>query len=322
MSGTWNLESKSNQTIWNILSVLIFVVALAVSFFVPFAQNVKPAAYRAFLAVIIFTLITFYVLAVFFSPIKQKIYDKSQFIFGMGIALIIWDLLTAKFNILHLPFFPGPVHISEILVRDWKLLFISSLYSMRLFFTGLIVSSVLGIGIGILIGWNKRANYWISPIIKVTGVIPAVAWIPITVAIFTSNFLAGLFLIFISSCFSISFMTASGISSTPKSYFEVSRTLGADNRYLLFHVAIPNAIPQMFTGISIAVSFAFITLVVSEMIGAKAGLGWYINWAKGWSAYNKVYASIFIMAIVFSIILALVDAVRRRILCWQKGVLR
>jgi NitT/TauT family transport system permease protein len=63
-------------------------------------------------------------------------------------------------------------------------------------------------------------------------------------------------------------------------------------------------------------------LVVSEIIGAKAGLGWYINWAKGWSVYSKVYAAIIIMAVSFSIILAAIAIVRNYLLRWQKGILK
>jgi NitT/TauT family transport system permease protein len=314
----WKAKSK----IWFWLSILSFVLAFTINLFVPFAQTVEPFYYRIFLIIFIFVLLIFYFLSIFSNSIKKNLYHKSQFLLGIGIALAIWDLLTTKSNIFKLPFFPGPVHIIEIMVRDWKLLIISSLYSMRLFFAGLIAGVVLGIGTGILIGWNRQWHYWLFPIVKISGIIPAIAWIPITIAIFPNSFLAGTFLIFISSWFSVSSMTADGIASTPKAYFEVAKTLGANEKYLLFSIAVPNAAPNIFVGISIATGFAFVTLVVSEMIGAKAGLGWYINWAKGWSAYNKVYAAIIIMAIAFSIILAIIDAFRKYVLRWQRGILK
>jgi NitT/TauT family transport system permease protein len=117
-------------------------------------------------------------------------------------------------------------------------------------------------------------------------------------------------------------MVSTGISSTPKVYYEVAKTLGAKESFLLFHIAIPNAVPDIFTGISTATGFAFLTLIVSEMVGAKAGLGWYINWAKAWSAYDKVYASIIIMAVAFSIILGILTIVRNYVLRWKKGIVK
>ncbi|MNI97090.1 putative aliphatic sulfonates transport permease protein SsuC [compost metagenome] len=80
--------------------------------------------------------------------------------------------------------------------------------------------------------------------------------------------------------------------------------------------------PSIFSGIYTATGISFATLVVSEMIGARAGLGWYINWAKGWSNYAKVYASIIIMAVTFSLVMAVIFRVRDRMLKWQKGLVK
>jgi NitT/TauT family transport system permease protein len=202
------------------------------------------------------------------------------------------------------------------------ILFISTLFSLRLFFFGLLGGVVLGIVTGILIGWNRQWNYWLFPVIKIAGVIPPVAWIPIALVIFPTSFYAGIFLLTLASWFSIAFMVASGISSTPKAYFEVSRTLGANERFLLFHVAIPHAVPNIFTGIATSAGLCFMTLVITEMIGAKAGLGWYINWARAWAAYDKVYASIVIMGLAFCIILMMINLFRNYFLRWQKGIVR
>ena len=140
--------------------------------------------------------------------------------------------------------------------------------------------------------------------------------------IFPSSFYAQIFLIVICVWFPVAFMTSSGIENLPKSYFEAAKTLGAKDDFLIFNVAILGAMPSIFIGIYTATGLSFATLVVSEMIGAKAGLGWYINWAKGWSNYAKVYASIIIMAIVFSIVMAIIFKIRDKVLVWQKGLLK
>jgi NitT/TauT family transport system permease protein len=117
-------------------------------------------------------------------------------------------------------------------------------------------------------------------------------------------------------------MTAAGISSTQKVHFEVARTLGAKTPYLIFCVAIPHALPNIFTGIGTANAFAFITLVIAEMMGQPGGLGYYINASKVWSAYYKVFAAILVMAVVFSLIMYGIALIRDRMLRWQKGLVR
>jgi NitT/TauT family transport system permease protein len=212
--------------------------------------------------------------------------------------------------------------IINVMYEDRLLLLRHTVFSMRLFFVGLVTGTALGLATGTCIGWWRQWDYWVSPVLRVTGIIPAVAWLPVALGVLPNAFTTGVFLIFISSGFPVSSMMAAGIFSTPKSYFEAARTLGANNGFLLFRVAIPNAMPSMFTGIMTATAFSFTTLIVSEMVGAKAGLGFYINWAKGWGAYAKVYAAIIIIAVEFALILALIGAVRRSVLRWQRGIVR
>ncbi|MDR0601192.1 MAG: ABC transporter permease subunit [Treponema sp.] len=109
--------------------------------------------------------------------------------------------------------------------------------------------ALLGLATGTFIGWWRQWGYWLSPIIRITGIIPAVAWLPVALAILPTSFTTGVFLIFISSWLPVSSMMAAGILSTPKSFFDAAKTLGADNKFLLFHMAIPHAMPSMFIGI-------------------------------------------------------------------------
>jgi NitT/TauT family transport system permease protein len=295
-------------------------VALAVDLFVPDVQQVNTLYYQVALGGFAAILLVLWAVSGFSGTLRNKLYQHSQLMFAAGLLLTVWDLLSTKSGILRLPFFPSPAQIIEVLVSEREILLISSFYSLRLFFTGLITGILLGIGAGILIGWSRQWNYWLFPVIKVSGIVPSVAWIPVAMVIFPTSFITGVFLITIASWFPIAFMVSAGIRSTPKAYFEVAQTLGASKRYLLFQVAIPNTVPSIFTGISTATGLSFLTLIVSEMVGAKAGLGWYINWARAWAAYDKVYASIVIMGIAFSIILAVITLFRNYFLRWQRGI--
>jgi NitT/TauT family transport system permease protein len=194
-------------------------------------------------------------------------------------------------------------------------------FSIRLFFAGFLSGIILGVGTGILIGWFARVKYWVMPVLKITGVIPAVAWMPIALSVFHKGFYAGVFLVSMCGWFPIAFMTAQGMANTQKTYFEVAKTLGAKTRYLLFRVALPNALPNIFTGITTANGLAFTMLVVSEMMGAKGGLGYYITLARQVSNYYKIYAAIIIMAVLFSLIMKLVNFIRSRVLVWQRGLI-
>jgi NitT/TauT family transport system permease protein len=119
----------------------------------------------------------------------------------------------------------------------------------------------------------------------------------------------------------VAFTTARGIRSIDRTYFEAARILGAGDFYMLRKIAVPGAVPSIFTGISTATGIAFSTLVVSEMIGARGGLGYYINMAMGWMNYASVYAAIALMAILFICVLTAINAVRSCLLMWQRGLI-
>jgi NitT/TauT family transport system permease protein len=117
-------------------------------------------------------------------------------------------------------------------------------------------------------------------------------------------------------------LTASGISNTRASYLDVARTLGAGRAYLIFRVAIPAAVPNIFIGLFMGLGASFLTLVVAESVGVKSGLGWYVSWAQGWAEYGKVFAALIIMAGFFSTLMTLLFKIRDRILVWQKGIIK
>jgi NitT/TauT family transport system permease protein len=304
-----------------IFTVLGFGLALAASLVVPTPDaSVNDAAYRVILASLILLYLGTGAFA-WFKPNRRERYAKcAPFRFVMGLVLIAWDLLGTKFGVLPMPFFPGPSKITWVFVEERAFLFTNLLFSLRLYFCGFVSGTAAGVGTGIIIGWFARANYWIMPILKMTGVIPAVAWMPFALTVFPSSFIAGCFLVSMCAWFPIGFQTARGMQATQKIYFEVAQTIGGGRLYALLHVALPNALPSIFTGISTANGLAFTTLVTTEMMGARGGLGYYINWAKAWSSYYKVYAAIIIMAVLFSLIMKIISIIQARALVWQKGL--
>ncbi len=279
-------------------------------------------AYRIVLGVLILLYLGIAGCSFFDADRRIKFLRRALFRFAVGIAIALWDILGTKLLLLPQPFFPGPARIIEAFLIEGDYIWQNTLYSLRLFSIGFILGVVFGVGTGILIGWFPKVYYWVYPVLKITGVIPAVAWMPFALTLFPTPFSAAAFLIVICAWFSIASLTAQGIQSTQRSQFEIARTLGAKTPFLVFHVAIPHAMPQIFTGISNANGFAFTTLVMAEMMGQPGGLGYYINASKVWSAYYKVFAAIIVMAVLFSLIMKGIGLIQRRVLRWQKGLVK
>ena len=238
------------------------------------------------------------------------------------LSLSVWEVITSGFRWLPLPYFPSPAAVLQSLVNDRQMLFDSTWHSLLLLLSGYLLGTAVALVTGVCIGWSARARYWGMPLLKIVGPIPATAWVPLAMVISPSGLLSAIGLIALSVWFPVTMLTISGISNTRASYLDVARTLGASQTYLIFRVAIPAAMPNIFIGLFMGLGTSFLTLIVAETVGVKSGLGWYVSWAQGWAEYGKVYAALVIMAAFFSTIMTLLFKLRDRVLSWQKGTIK
>ena len=241
---------------------------------------------------------------------------------ALALLLGAWELVTAKLDLLPRPFFAAPQSLLEVYTDDWPRLGESTLRSLILLVTGYAIGAVLGFINGVAIGWSRAIGYWMHPVLRFIGPLPATAWLPLAFFAFPSSWSAGVFLIALATGFPVTVLTWSGVASVNAAYYDVARTLGASPIFLIFKVAIPAAMPSVFVGLFMGLGSSFAVLVVAEMMGVKAGLGWYLSWAQGWAAYPNMYAALVVMALMCSGLITLLFRLRDRLLSWQKGLLR
>lgn len=240
----------------------------------------------------------------------------------LGAGFVVWELVTAKYEALPMPFFPPPQAILEVFLDDWTRLGSSTLASLLLLAGGYLIGSTLGFLLGVAIGWSRAVGYWAHPVLRFVGPLPATAWLPLAFFVFPSSWSASTFLIALATGFPVTVLTWSGVAGVNKSYFDVARTLGASPGFLVLRVAIPAALPHVFVGLFMGLGASFAVLVVAEMLGVKAGLGWYLQWAQGWAAYANMYAALIVMALMCTGLITLLFRLRDRVLAWQKGLVQ
>ncbi|ALK09366.1 ABC transporter permease [Blastochloris viridis] len=241
---------------------------------------------------------------------------------ALAVIFTAWELVTAKLAWLPVPFFMPPQAILEVYLDEGAMLAECVAYSALLLVKGVAIGGVAGFVFGLALGWSPVASYWGHPILRFVGPIPATAWLPFAFFAFPSSASAGVFLIALATGVPVAVLTWSGVATVSSAYYDIARTLGANQRFLVLKVAIPAAMPHVFVGLFMGLGGAFAVLVVAEMMGVKAGLGWYLQWAQGWGAYGNMYAALVVLAILCSGAVTLLFRVRDHLLAWQKGLLR
>jgi NitT/TauT family transport system permease protein len=247
---------------------------------------------------------------------------RAPWLLALGLWLTLWEVATAKFAWLPLPFFPPPQAIVEVYTDDLPKLLDSALASVKLQLGGYLIGAAAGFLTGVSIGWSRAVGYWVHPVLRFIGPLPATAWLPIAFFSFPSSWSASTFLIALATGFPVTVLTWSGVASASSAYYDVARTLGAKPSFLVLKVAIPAALPHVFVGLFMGLGSSFAVLVVAEMIGVKAGLGWYLQWAQGWAAYANMYAALIVMSLLCSGAITLLFKSRDYLLVWQKGVVK
>jgi NitT/TauT family transport system permease protein len=255
-------------------------------------------------------------------PLRSSVAHYTPLLALPAGILMLWELFTVKLNWLKLPHFPGPDSVFAGMVEHRDILFTSTWHSLLLLMGGYAAGVFAGLVTGVLIGWFPRARYWGMPVLKVVGPIPATALIPVVMTLSTYSFISGVALIAFAVWFPVTMLTASGIANVRLSYLDVARTLGAGRWYLIFRVALPAALPQIFIGVFMGLIVSFLALVVAEGVGVQDGLGWYIKWQQGYVEYAKVWGAVLVIAVFCSGILTLLFKARDYVLAWQKGVIR
>ena len=256
------------------------------------------------------------------GEVGRAVRQRTPWLVALGVFLTLWEVATAKFAWLPLPFFPPPQAIIEVYTDDMPKLFASVLASVKLQLAGYVIGAALGFVTGVAIGWSTSVGYWVHPVMRFIGPLPPTALLPIAFFTFPSSWSASTFLIALATGFPVTVLTWSGVASVGNAYYDVARTLGAKPSFLVLKVAIPAALPHVFVGLFMGLGSSFAVLVVAEMIGVKAGLGWYLQWAQGWAAYANMYAALIVMSLLCSGAITLLFRVRDRLLVWQKGVVR
>ncbi len=246
-----------------------------------------------------------------------RVLHAGKWLALLPVLFAVWEGLTTKTAVLPVPFFAPPQALIEVLHDDWPRLLDSLLHSLGLLGLGVLLGTSSELITGLAIGWSQRIGYWVHPVLRLLGPVPSTALLPLCLFIFPSSFGASVFLIALSAWFPVTVLTWSGVMGIDKAWYDVARTLGASQHFLILRVAIPAALPNVFTCMGLGASFS--VLIVAEMVGVKSGIGFYLQWAQGWAAYPNMYAALLVMALLCSGLISGLFMLRDRLLSWQRG---
>ncbi|ANJ67379.1 nitrate ABC transporter permease [Halothiobacillus diazotrophicus] len=203
--------------------------------------------------------------------------------------------------------------------RDEKWLYQSLGDSISVIFLGFVISTLIGLPLGILAGTYDFFGRLTEPFVEFFRYLPAPAFGALAVAILGINEAPKIAIIFIGTFFQQVLVMANTTRKLDPSLLEAAMTLGAKRLTLLFKVVIPGVLPDLFRDMRILLGWAWTYLIVAEMIGASSGITWFITQQARYKNFDNVYAAIMMIGIIGIATDLFLAWLGRRIFPWQRG---
>ncbi len=153
-------------------------------------------------------------------------------------------------------------------------------YSAMRVLQGFTLAALVGIPLGLMIGWSRLMAQLFDPLVQSLRPIPITAWLPFSIALFGIRDIGSVFLIFLGGFYAIVVNTTQGARDVERNLVRAATMMGATRAQLLWRVVLPSAMPSVFTGMRIGLGISWTAVIVSEMVAVKSGLGYVL-----WDAY-------------------------------------
>ena len=234
-------------------------------------------------------------------------------------VLLFWYLITDGLHLFSSYLFPSPVAVFKafvnkltVTVPDGGTLFTHLVASLQVALYGYFLGIVIGVPLGILMAWHRKVDLIVKPIFDLIRPIPPVGWIPLMILWVGIGQSAKAMVIFGSAVAPCIVNGYTGIKQTSQVHLWVAQTFGATRRQMLFDVAIPSALPMIFSGLKVSLGASWMALVAAEMLASTKGLGYMIQMNRMVGRADNIIVGMLMIGVVGAILSAILGLVEDR----------
>lgn len=251
---------------------------------------------------------------------KQRTKYRLISLLSIIVFLAVWYVATAVLELAPSYSLPSPVKVFQTFITkltstapDGATLGQHFLASLQVATYGYVLGAVIGVPLGIAMGWFDWVDKMIRPVFDFLKPIPPIALIPVMIVIFGISIQAKAVLIFFSTVIPCILNSYSGIRQTRQIHLWVSQTFGATNRQQLFTVAIPSALPMIFAGLRVAMGSSWMALVAAELLASTKGLGYLISIGRSLLRSDLIIVGILCLGMIGIVISLLFDVIEKHV---------
>ena len=239
---------------------------------------------------------------------------------GLGGFFLTWQALLT-YGVVPETLLASPIQVAKVFVDkltdplpDGAILAVHTWTSVKEAFIGYALSLLVGIPLGLAMGWFRVVEGLARPIFELIRPIPPIAWIPLTVFWFGIDLTGKVFIIWIAGIVPCVINSYVGVRMTNPTLIQMARTYGADDRQIFTQLCIPSALPMVFGALQIALAYCWTNLVGAELLAADTGLGYLITMGGRLMRPDIVVLGMICVGLSGAVIGFIIDKVEQRLL--------
>lgn len=237
------------------------------------------------------------------------------YIYGLLIFLTLWQ---AAASWLQLPIIPSPgVVVINLLHIFLSQIAAHGLYSMWRIVAGVLLAVVIGMPLGLCMGYFPKWDRLLSPLVYLTYPIPKIALLPVVMLLFGLDELSKILMIFLIVVFQVIVAVRDGIKGIPKETYYPLYSLGASFPDIFREILIPASMPKFLTALRVAMATAVSVLFFTETFGTQYGMGYFIMDAWLRVNYLEMYSGIVVLSIIGLVLFGTIDYLEGKLCGWQ-----
>ena len=257
-------------------------------------------------------------------PSRMKRYEPLVIgILSVVLALTAWQLV-ANARIYSVLFLPGPWDVAQAFVNLFRTgdIWVDIATSATEMGIGYGMAIVVGLLIGLGMGWYTRFQYAMDPFVNFFYSTPRIVLIPLFIIWFGIDMPSKVAVIFLGALFPIIINTMAGVRNTEAALLRVARSFGASDALIFQRVVLPGSIPFILTGFRLGIGHALTGVVVAELIAARHGVGQLIAIAGQTFQTPKMLAGVILIAGTGMLLTTILQRIENRFQSWRPQIRR
>lgn len=292
----------------NRANILLLITVLLVLFLEGQKETASPIAFLIVLALA----------EVLFLVRYARDRKKSELDIATVTFLILgfWEL-AVKTGWAHPVLVPAPEDVFMVFYSERELMLQGVGSSLWLLLWSVGLALVLGVFLGLIVGWIPRAREAVVPIANVIGPIPPLVYTPYVVAVMPTFRSASTLVIFMACFFPVFTTMISRVASMDRRIIQSAQVMAVSTPQMLFRVILPYCMPGILGSLPGTMRGAFLCLTGAELLGASSGLGYFVKKFSDYANYTKVIAGIILMGVVVTLIDIALEQIYKRAVKWN-----